>query len=152
LPSRFVDELPIEHVEPQSDTGYYNSGSSPRPQSRWDDKPFSQSSHDTPGWKRAQQASTNKAIYGDTGFGANLHGGNASARSNYQPARKAVIEGRARIIPPAPKPSGDWSRGDRVFHQKFGYGLVTAIEGNKLVVDFEKAGEKKVIDSFVEKS
>ncbi|MEG1452999.1 ATP-dependent helicase, partial [Brevundimonas sp.] len=151
LPSRFVDELPIEHVEPQSDTGYYNANSNPRPQSRWDDKPFSQSSHDTPGWKRAQ-ASSNKAMYGDTGFGANLHGGNASARSNYAPARKAVVEGKARVIAPAPKPSGDWSRGDRVFHQKFGYGLVTAIEGNKLVVDFEKAGEKKVIDSFVEKS
>ena len=41
--------------------------------------------------------------------------------------------------------------GDRVFHQKFGYGAVTEIEGNKLTVDFEKAGEKRVIDSFVER-
>jgi DNA helicase-2/ATP-dependent DNA helicase PcrA len=39
-----------------------------------------------------------------------------------------------------------------VFHQKFGYGAVTAIEGNKLLIDFEKAGEKKVIDTFVEKA
>jgi DNA helicase-2/ATP-dependent DNA helicase PcrA len=38
-----------------------------------------------------------------------------------------------------------------VFHQKFGYGVVTSVEGNKLTVAFDKAGEKKVIDSFVEK-
>ena len=52
---------------------------------------------------------------------------------------KSVVEG-------APK----FSAGDRVFHVKFGYGKVTSIEGNKLTVAFEKAGEKKVIDSFVE--
>ena len=41
--------------------------------------------------------------------------------------------------------------GDRVFHQKFGYGRIRAVEGNKLEVDFEKAGAKRVIDSFVER-
>ena len=39
-----------------------------------------------------------------------------------------------------------------MFHQKFGYGLITGIEGNKLLVAFDKAGEKKVIDTFVEKA
>lgn len=39
--------------------------------------------------------------------------------------------------------------GDRVFHQKFGYGLISAIEGDKLTVDFEKAGQKKVVAGFV---
>ena len=39
--------------------------------------------------------------------------------------------------------------GDRVFHQKFGYGAVTEIEGDKLTVAFEKAGVKKVVASFV---
>jgi DNA helicase-2/ATP-dependent DNA helicase PcrA len=39
--------------------------------------------------------------------------------------------------------------GDRVFHQKFGYGDVREIEGDKLTVDFEKAGEKKVVARFV---
>ena len=48
--------------------------------------------------------------------------------------------------------SSSYTRGERVFHQKFGYGQVTAIEGNKLTVIFEKAGEKKVIDSFVDKA
>ncbi|MFO0203502.1 MAG: DUF3553 domain-containing protein, partial [Alphaproteobacteria bacterium] len=49
--------------------------------------------------------------------------------------------------------SGDadshFKRGDRIFHQKFGYGRIRGVEGNKLTVDFDKAGEKRVIDSFV---
>jgi len=40
--------------------------------------------------------------------------------------------------------------GQRIFHEKFGYGQVLAVEGNKLQIAFEKAGTKKVIDSFVE--
>jgi DNA helicase-2/ATP-dependent DNA helicase PcrA len=39
--------------------------------------------------------------------------------------------------------------GARVFHDKFGYGTVAAQEGNKLEIDFETAGRKRVIDSFV---
>jgi DNA helicase-2/ATP-dependent DNA helicase PcrA len=42
-----------------------------------------------------------------------------------------------------------YSAGERVFHEKFGYGLIRAVEGNKLTIDFDKAGEKRVIDSFV---
>ncbi len=41
--------------------------------------------------------------------------------------------------------------GDRVFHQKFGNGNVTAIDGNKLTIQFDKSGEKRVVDSFVER-
>ena len=41
--------------------------------------------------------------------------------------------------------------GERIFHQKFGYGRITVIDGNKLTIDFEKAGEKRVLDSFVER-
>jgi DNA helicase-2/ATP-dependent DNA helicase PcrA len=37
-----------------------------------------------------------------------------------------------------------------VFHQKFGYGKVVAIDGNKLAINFDHSGVKKVIDSFVE--
>jgi DNA helicase-2/ATP-dependent DNA helicase PcrA len=47
---------------------------------------------------------------------------------------------------------GGFSIGDRVFHQKFGYGTVRAVEDNKLAVDFEHAGDKKVMDAFVEKA
>ena len=45
--------------------------------------------------------------------------------------------------------SETYAKGERVFHEKFGYGVVSAVEGNKLTIDFDKAGEKRVIDSFV---
>ncbi|RSB45287.1 MULTISPECIES: ATP-dependent helicase [Brevundimonas] len=135
LPSRFVDELPIAHVEPQSDTGYYGASTGMKEaKSRWDDAPSFGGGYSSPGWKRAQTytaAQTPKPAY----------------------ARRAVIEGEGRLIATAdPKAASGWSRGDRVFHQKFGYGSVRAVEGNKLVVSFDKAGEKKVIDTFVEKA
>jgi DNA helicase-2/ATP-dependent DNA helicase PcrA len=44
-----------------------------------------------------------------------------------------------------------FSLGDRVFHQKFGNGNITAIDGNKLTIQFDRAGEKRVVDSFVER-
>ena len=45
-----------------------------------------------------------------------------------------------------------YAKGERVFHEKFGYGEVRAVDGNKLTIDFEKAGEKRVIDSFVSRA
>jgi DNA helicase-2/ATP-dependent DNA helicase PcrA len=45
--------------------------------------------------------------------------------------------------------SAGYVKGERVFHEKFGYGLVAAVEGNKLTVNFDKAGEKRVVDGFV---
>ncbi len=45
--------------------------------------------------------------------------------------------------------SSAFTAGDRVFHQKFGYGAVTGIEGDKLVILFDKAGEKNVVARFV---
>ncbi len=66
-------------------------------------------------------------------------------------ARQAVIEGEGRLVAVSEPGASTYSRGDRVFHQKFGYGLVKAVEGNKLTVAFDKAGDKKVIDSFLER-
>ena len=62
-----------------------------------------------------------------------------------------MIEGEGRLVAESSAAS-EYKRGDRVFHQKFGYGKVTGIEGNKLTVAFDKAGEKRVIDSFVERA
>ena len=45
--------------------------------------------------------------------------------------------------------SPSFSKGSRIFHQKFGYGRITSVNGNKLTIDFDKAGEKRVLDSFV---
>ena len=39
--------------------------------------------------------------------------------------------------------------GQRVFHQKFGMGLIISSDGDKLNINFDKAGEKKVVSSFV---
>jgi len=135
LPSRFVDELPIEHVEVASDTGYYGASQGMKDaRSRWDDAPTFSGSYGSPGWMRGQ---------------ANA----ASASSQPAYARRAVIEGEGKLIATAdPKSGNGMKRGDRVFHQKFGYGSVKATEGNKLIVSFDKAGEKKVIDTFVEKA
>jgi DNA helicase-2/ATP-dependent DNA helicase PcrA len=135
LPSRFVDELPIDHVEAESDTGYYGTTPGMKDaKSRWDEMPSFGSGYSSPGWKRAQSFT-------------------AAQTPTARPARHTVIEGEGRLVATAdPKAASGWTRGQRVFHQKFGYGSVRAIEGNKLVVAFEKAGEKKVIDTFVEKA
>ena len=52
----------------------------------------------------------------------------------------------AKSVADTPSP---YSVGERVFHQKFGNGNIAAIEGNKLTIDFDRAGQKKVLDSFV---
>jgi ATP-dependent DNA helicase UvrD/PcrA len=64
--------------------------------------------------------------------------------------RSAVIEGQARVLATElPKSKHTLAVGQRIFHEKFGYGEVRRVEGNKLEIAFDKAGTKKVIDSFV---
>ncbi len=135
LPSRFVDELPIDHVEAESDTGYYGASAGMKEaRSRWDDAPSFGAGYTSPGWQRAKAFT-------------------ATQTPGARPARNTVIESEGRLIATAdPKSGSGWVKGQRVFHQKFGYGSVRVIEGNKLTVEFEKAGEKKVIDTFVEKA
>ncbi len=60
-----------------------------------------------------------------------------------------MIEAQAYAVQTSDPSASHYARGDRVFHQKFGYGRVRYVEGNKLTVEFDKAGEKKVIDQFV---
>jgi DNA helicase-2/ATP-dependent DNA helicase PcrA len=134
LPSRFIDELPIGHVEAASETGYYGGGPGmQQTASRWDDVgSFAGSSYSSPGWQRAQARTAGR------GFGDPRQ-------------RSQVIEGEGKLVAVSEPSASSYKRGERVFHQKFGYGQVTAVEGNKLTVAFDKAGEKKVIDSFVER-
>jgi DNA helicase-2/ATP-dependent DNA helicase PcrA len=63
-----------------------------------------------------------------------------------------VIEARGSAVSLGNQGRTDLALGQRVFHGKFGYGIIAAIEGNKLEIDFEHAGRKKVIDSFVSAS
>ncbi|HEY9236203.1 MULTISPECIES: ATP-dependent helicase [Phenylobacterium] len=132
LPSRFVDELPLANVEASSETGYYGGGPGMQQQhgSRWDESPTFGAGYSSPGWKRAQER--------------NFRGSH--------PGRGQVIEGEGRLVVSESSAASDFKRGQRVFHQKFGYGAVKSVDGNKLTVTFDKAGEKKVIDSFVEKA
>jgi len=60
-----------------------------------------------------------------------------------------VIEGE--LVAKSTGTISPYTVGDRVFHLKFGNGNVTHVEGNKLIIQFDKAGEKRVLDSFVER-
>jgi DNA helicase-2/ATP-dependent DNA helicase PcrA len=104
------------------------------------------SSYSTPGWQRAQ-ANRSRGGQGGSGFseGQSPFGGSSSSRNK----RPMTIEGE--LIAKSTGTESDFTLQDRVFHQKFGYGNVTKIDGNKLTIVFEKAGEKKVVDSFVER-
>ena len=126
VPSRFIDELPHEHVEVAEDNGMRGYGPS-----RFDtaENLFASGFYDTPGWQRAK-ANRQK-------------GGNAPRRE------PLTIDGT--LVAASTAQGSGVDVGARIFHQKFGYGRVASIDGNKLTVDFEKAGRKKVVDSFVER-
>ncbi|MBI1250851.1 MAG: hypothetical protein GC189_05205 [Alphaproteobacteria bacterium] len=130
LPSRFVDELPHEAVDAISETGYAHQGVSDKSFSRFDAYApgggFT-SGYSSPGWKRAQERT-------------------AGGRPFTAPP---IIDGESRLVAKSGADDARFALGERVFHQKFGYGRIRIIEGNKLTIDFEKAGEKKVIDTFV---
>ncbi|WP_404829710.1 ATP-dependent helicase [Stappia indica] len=147
IPSRFLDELPADHVEvqePSRSYGGYGGGSYGA--SRFDTSDPFQSSYSTPGWKRAQRAAGSGAGGGS--------GGGFAGRMGSDERRKTggprTIEGELVAKSVADEPSA-FNLGERVFHLKFGYGAITGIEGNKLTIQFEKAGRKKVLDSFVER-
>jgi DNA helicase II / ATP-dependent DNA helicase PcrA len=63
-----------------------------------------------------------------------------------------LIEGTAFRTEIRPEPRHAFSKGQRVFHQKFGHGNVIAVDGNKLEIAFDKAGTKTVIHTFVQAS
>ncbi|MDJ0931164.1 UvrD-helicase domain-containing protein [Breoghania sp.] len=142
IPSRFLDELPEEHVEvsePSSSYGGYGtSGMGPYGGSRFDTRdPFASGNHSTPGWQRAQRNRESGASSG--GFGKSSRGRGGPKTIEGELVAKSVTETESA-----------YSVGERIFHLKFGYGRVASIDGNKLTIEFEKAGRKKVLDSFVE--
>ncbi|MCX2721892.1 ATP-dependent helicase [Roseibium salinum] len=143
LPSRFLDELPVDHVEiAEPSTSYGGYGGGGYGPSRFDSHdPFDTGSYSTPGWKRAQRARSSE------GFS---EGGRGYQSARMKRQGPLTIEGELVAKSVSDTPS-EYSLGERVFHIKFGYGAIKSIEGNKLTIDFEKAGVKKVIDSFVER-
>ncbi|HEX3485242.1 MAG TPA: 3'-5' exonuclease, partial [Micropepsaceae bacterium] len=140
LPSRFIGELPPAHVDNVAGEGFYGNygaGGFRDNNSGYGQQAFD-STYSSPGWRRAQ------AQRGSASPFANAHEG---ARS-----RSSVIDAKARVVATADSAVSVYAVGERVFHQKFGYGRVVAVEGNKLLVDFDKAGSKRVMDGFVGKA
>jgi len=128
LPSRFIDELPEDHVEVLTPPGLYGGGygaAAPPLRSDLHEKAAEANVYNSPGWRRLQ------ARAGERGL------------SQPRETRNTVIDATAMSA---------FTVGERVFHQKFGYGAVTGIEGDKLEIAFEKAGTKKVVASYVSAS
>lgn len=149
MPSRFLDELPPSHVDvAASDTGYGGyGGRGGYGQSRFDKAEPFQNSYSTPGWKRAQ---ANKTDATRDNWGT--RSGHAVDRIGYGESgpKSRTIDGELVAKSVADTPSR-FTLGDRVFHIKFGNGNIVTIEGNKLTIDFDRAGQKRVLDGFVEK-
>ncbi len=76
-------------------------------------------------------------------------GSNARGQSPARASKPLIIEGE--LVAKSTGAASLFAVGERVFHQKFGNGNVTAVDGNKLTIKFDKAGEKRVVDSFVER-
>ena len=136
LPSRFIDELPTEHVDVLTPPGLYGGGyraagmaanASPATQSMVGSDIFDRASkadvYNSPGWKRLQERS--------------------AQRSMRQPSESKHMTIDLTAI-------SEFTLGDRVFHQKFGYGEVLGIEGDKLDIEFDKAGSKKVVAQYIQ--
>ncbi|WP_375690966.1 ATP-dependent helicase [Pseudooceanicola sp. LIPI14-2-Ac024] len=123
LPSRFIDELPEDHVDVLTPPGLYGGGfGAAGMQSQIHDRASRADVYNSPGWKRMQERQTNRPM------------------AQPQEVRTQVIDATAISA---------YTVGERVFHQKFGYGAITGIEGDKLDIAFDKAGQKKVVAKFV---
>jgi len=126
IPSRFVGELPRETVDEETTM----TGGASLWRANWSERedPFANIARGTgrgPGWQRAAS-------------------GGSFVR---EPAR--LVEARQSAVSLGAKGRSDVAVGMRVFHEKFGYGLIRTIEGNKLEIEFEAAGPKRVLDSFI---
>ena len=127
MPSRFIDELPESHVEVLTPPGLYGGGFGAAAPAGGgiEERVMNADGYNSPGWKRLQARS------GQYGM------------SQPKESRTVIIDVEA---------VSGFTMGDRVFHQKFGYGAIIGMEGDKLEIDFEKAGVKKVVARFVSAS
>ena len=130
IPSRFIGELPDEHVESETTM----SGGASLWRANWTETedPFAHVSSQRPDRSTARGPGWQRAL-----------------ASGYETTPRRLAEPGKSAASFAAKPRTDISIGARVFHDKFGYGFVTDQEGNKLEIEFEKSGTKRVLDSFV---
>lgn len=159
IPSRFLDELPAANVEiTESKGGSAWGGTGGYGASRFDDMEAFGSTYSTPGWQRAQ---ANRRGGGGNGGGPSGFEEEASPFKSsssspdfgsFSSRRRGPMTIEGELVAKSTGTSSEFSLSDRVFHQKFGYGRVTKVDGNKLTIAFDKAGEKKVVDSFVQRA
>ncbi len=130
IPSRFIGELPDEYVESETTM----SGGASLWRANWTETedPFAHVSSQRPDRSTARGPGWQRAL-----------------ASGYETTPQRLAEPGKSAASFAAKPRTDISIGARVFHDKFGYGFVTDQEGNKLEIEFEKSGTKRVLDSFV---
>jgi DNA helicase-2/ATP-dependent DNA helicase PcrA len=162
IPSRFLDELPEASVEVTESRGGFG-GYGGYGASRFDETTHFGSSYGTPGWQRAQRRRGGFEDDVAPDFDSPAPDGSEPAggrRPGAHQARSAAAERRPRTSPltiegelvaRSSGPASAFAIGDRVFHLKFGNGNVTAVDGNKLSIQFDQAGAKRVVDSFVER-
>ena len=139
IPSRFLDELPAAHVEVTEAPNASQYGGYAL--SRFENMDNFSSSYGSPGWKRAQQRTA------ATG-GMGTRGGFGEGRAQNAAARRGPMTIEGELVAKSSVASG-FRKGARVFHLKFGPGDVAAVDGNKITVDFDKAGRKMVLESFL---
>ncbi len=159
IPSRFLDELPAANVEiTESKGGSAWGGTGGYGASRFDDMEAFGSTYSTPGWQRAQ---ANRNRGGGRNGGGRSGGFEEEAATfsssspdfgSFSSRRRGPMTIEGELVAKSTGTTSEFSLADRVFHQKFGYGRVTRIDGNKLTIAFDKAGEKKVVDSFVQRA
>jgi DNA helicase II / ATP-dependent DNA helicase PcrA len=176
IPSRFLDELPEANVEVAESKGSFGGfgdfGS--RGASRFDQTASFGSNYCTPGWQRAQ-ANKQRGGFSDAAQSDFTDDEDASLRSTKYSSkppppragegqgsdsyssergtasRRAPLTIEGELVATSNHSTSSFTIGDRVFHQKFGNGDVVAVDGNKLTITFDRAGEKRVVDSFVER-
>ena len=164
VPSRFLDELPEAHVEVKEAPGG-GFGMSGYGASRFDEMNAFGSGYTTPGWQRAQARKGRGGFYDngqpryvpdgvyDDADAENIPPlkGKTARGARREAQRKAPLTIEGELIAKSTGTVSSFTVGERVFHQKFGNGNVVAVDGNKLTIAFDKAGEKRVVDSFVER-
>ena len=131
IPSRFIAELPKAHIEEETTL----TGGASLWRANWSerDDPFAHLARDRP--QRAQNRGP---------------GWQRALSTGYDTTPKRLAEPGRSAASYAAKPRGDIAIGARVFHDKFGYGEVVGQDGNKLEIEFDTSGRKRVIDSFVQ--
>jgi DNA helicase II / ATP-dependent DNA helicase PcrA len=158
IPSRFLDELPEGNVEVTESKGGFG-GYGGYGASRFDATTSFGSNYATPGWQRAQAKKGGGFSEDGTPYEPDEDlshlspaGRGRSREASGGNTRRLPLTIEGELVAKSTGAVSAFTLGDRVFHQKFGNGNVTSIDGNKLTIQFDKAGEKRVVDSFVERA